>query len=177
MGMERELVIREFQRDRIRLLAYIRALVGDPSRSEDIFQSVSVIVLQKVDEFIPGRDLHSWCRGIARNLILREQKSAHRLRTFQDDRLFDLVDLAFAENAESDLLEARRDQVHTCLDQLSPSSRELIELRYVSGLSLRQLSGKLRRSEGSIQVALSRIRKVLRECVQRRVQQGRAVRL
>src|SRR5579862_7665518 len=103
MGIERELVIREFQRDRIRLLAYIRALVGDPGRSEDIFQSVSVIVLQKVDEFIPGSDLHSWCRGIARNLILREQRSAHRLRTFQDDRLLDLVDLAFAENAESDL--------------------------------------------------------------------------
>jgi RNA polymerase sigma-70 factor (ECF subfamily) len=177
MGSDRDLVIREFQRDRFRLLAYIRALVGDPGRSEDIFQSVSVVVLQKADEFLPGSDLHSWCRGIARNLILRERRSAHRLRSFGDDRLLDLVDLAFAESEESDMVEARRDQMAQCMEQLSPASRELIDLRYVSGLSLRQLSARLHRTEGAVQVALSRLRKLLRECVERRVQQRRAVRL
>ena len=72
---------------------------------------------------------------------------------------------------------ARRDQMAQCMDQLSPASRELVDLRYVSGLSLRQLSARLRRTEGAVQVALSRLRKLLRDCVERRVQQRRAVRL
>src|SRR5436853_3554058 len=86
MAVERDRLIREFQRDRLRLIAYIRALVGDPDLTEDIFQEVSVIVLQKADEFTPGRDLQSWCRGIARNVVLREREKSRRLRTFEGDR-------------------------------------------------------------------------------------------
>jgi RNA polymerase sigma-70 factor (ECF subfamily) len=177
MGPGRDLVIREFQRDRFLLLAYIRALVGDPGQAEDIFQSVSVVVLQKTEEFIPGSDLQAWCRGIARNLILRERRLAHRLRSFEDDRILDRIDQAFAEYDQADLLEERRDQMRECMGRLSPSSRELIELRYGSGLSLKQLSVRLRRSEGSIQVALSRIRKWLGECVERHLRQRSAAHL
>src|SRR5258708_7678292 len=135
MGIGRDLVIREFQRDRFRLLAYIRALVGDPDLTEDIFQNVSVVVLQKAEEFIPCIDLQNWCRGIARNLVLRERKSARRLRTFDDDRIIDLVDAAFAENEDREWVEARRSLMRVCMEQLAPPSRELINLRYVSGLS------------------------------------------
>jgi len=174
MGTGRDLIIREFQRDRWLLLAYIRALVGDPGRSEDIFQSVSVVVLQKAEEFIPGTDLQAWCRGIARNLILRERRLAHSLRSFEGDRILDRIDQAFAEYDQSDLLEERRDQMRECMSRLSPGSRELIELRYVTGLTLKQLSLRLRRTEGSIQVALSRIRKWLGECVERHLHERSA---
>lgn len=177
MGNDRDLVIREFQRDRFRLLAYIRALVGDPVQTEDIFQEVSVVVLQKAEEFIPGRDLAAWCRGIARNLILQERKARRRIRPFEDDRILDLIDVAFVEHEEDDLLEARRNQIRTCLGRLSPAARDLVELRYVSGLSLRQLSERLSRSEASVQVALSRIRKWLGLCVERCLQDREAMHL
>lgn len=176
MGIQRESVIREFQRDRFRLLAYIRALVGDPLQSEDIFQEVSVVVLQKAEEFIPGRDLAAWCRGIARKLILQEREARRRLRSFEDDRILDLIDVAFVEQEEGDLLDARRSQIRTCMERLSPSARELLDLRYVSGLSLRQLSERLGRSEAAVQVALSRLRRWLGLCVERCLQERQAVR-
>jgi RNA polymerase sigma-70 factor (ECF subfamily) len=164
----REVLIREFQRDRLRLLAYIRSLVGDPDAAEDIFQGVSVVVLQKADEFVAGRDLQAWCRGIARNLILRERKTARRLRPFEDDRLADLVDSAFAESSGRDLVDAHRGDLRRCMELLAEQGRQLVQLRYGSGLSLRQIAARLERTEGAVQVALSRIRKWLSDCVQRR---------
>lgn len=172
MAVERDRLIREFQRDRLRLIAYIRALVGDPDLTEDMFQEVSVIVLQKVEEFTPGKDLQAWCRGIARNVILREREKSRRLRSFEGERLIELVDAAFAENADVDPMEGRRSLLRSCLRMLAAPSREMVQLRYDSGLSLRALSQKLGRSEAAVQVALSRVRKWLLECVERRAQTG-----
>lgn len=168
MAVERDGLIREFQRDRLRLIAYIRALVGDADLTEDIFQEVSVIVLQKADEFAAGRDLQAWCRGIARNVVLREREKSRRLRTFEGDRILELVDAAFAERTAGDPLESRHSLLRACLRMLAAPSRELLQLRYDSGLSLREVAQKLRRTEPAVQVALSRVRKWLHECVERR---------
>jgi RNA polymerase sigma-70 factor (ECF subfamily) len=172
MAPAAEQLIREFQRGRMRLLAYIRALAGDPELTEDIFQEVSVIVLEKASDFIPGRDLGAWCRGIARNLVARERARARRLRPFDGDRIVALVDAAFEEHARQDqgeqAIEEERSILRRCLDRLAPAARAMVEERYAAGLSLRELADRLRRTEGAVQVALSRIRKALLECVRRR---------
>ncbi len=164
----REELIRQFQGDRFRLIAYIRSLVGDPELTEDVFQQVSVVVLQKADEFIPGRDLQAWCRGIARNVIQRERKKARRLRVFDGDRILDLVDRAFEESAGKEMAEAQRSVMRECMQLLAAHARELVSLRYSTGLSLREIAGKLEKSEPAVQVALSRVRKWLTDCVERR---------
>jgi RNA polymerase sigma-70 factor (ECF subfamily) len=170
--LERDRLIRDFQRDRLRLIAYIRALVGDPDRTEDLFQEVSVIVLEKAEEFHAGKDLQAWCRGIARHVVLREREKSRRLRTFDGDRIVELIDAAFAENSGGDPLEKQRSLLRGCLRMLAAPSRELLELRYDSGLSLRAVAQKLGRTEAAVQVALSRVRKWLLDCVERRGQAG-----
>lgn len=171
MAVERDRLVREFQRDRLRLIAYIRALVGDADLTEDIFQEVSVVVLQKAEEFEAGRDLQSWCRGIARNVVLREREKSRRLRTFEGDRIVELVDAAFSEQAGADALETRHSLLRACLRMLAGPSRELLQLRYDSGLSLRDVAQRLKRTESAVQVALSRVRKWLQDCVERRAQE------
>jgi RNA polymerase sigma-70 factor (ECF subfamily) len=171
MAVERDSLVREFQRDRLRLIAYIRSLAGDVDLTEDIFQEVSVIVLQKVEEFIPGRDLQAWCRGIARNVILREREKSRRLRTFEGERIVELVDAAFAEHRDADPLESRHSLLRACLRMLAAPSRELLKLRYDSSLPLREVAQKLGRTEAAVQVALSRVRKWLLDCVERRAQE------
>src|SRR6185436_4190823 len=145
MAVERDGLIREFQRDRLRLIAYIRALVGDPDLTEDIFQEVSVIVLQKAEEFSAGRDLQAWCRGIARNVVLRERDRSRRLRTFEGERIVELVDAAFAENGAAESLDQRRSLLRNCLGLLAAPSRELLQLRYDLDLPMRSVAQKLGR--------------------------------
>jgi RNA polymerase sigma-70 factor len=171
MAVERESLIREFQRDRLRLIAYIRVLTGDADLTEDIFQEVSVVVLRKADEFAAGRDLQAWCRGIARNVVLREREKSRRLRLFEGDRILELVDAAFAEHSEGDPLESRHSLLRACLRMLAAPSRELVQLRYDSGLTLREVAQKLHRTESAVQVALSRVRKWLQGCVLRRAEE------
>jgi RNA polymerase sigma-70 factor (ECF subfamily) len=168
--MERDRLVREFQRGRFRLIAYIRALVGDPDLTEDLFQETTVVVLQKLDSFEEGRDLQAWCRGIARNLVLRHRSQARRLVPFTQDRLIDLVDAAFAERPPAEGLEEHRSQLRKCLEQLAAGSREMLDLRYGADLSLRDIAGRLQRTEGAVQVGLSRVRKWLADCVARRLQ-------
>jgi RNA polymerase sigma-70 factor, ECF subfamily len=172
MAVERDRLIREFQRDRLRLIAYIRALVGDADLTEDIFQEVSVVVLQKLDDFTAGRDLQAWCRGIARNVILREREKSRRLRTFEGDRILELVDAAFAEQGGPDPIEGRHSQLRACIRSLAAPSRDLLELRYQAGLSLRDVAHRMGRTEAAVQVALSRLRKWLVDCVARRAQEA-----
>jgi RNA polymerase sigma-70 factor (ECF subfamily) len=168
MPLPRDELIRNFQRDRRRLIAYIRSLVGDPDLTEDIFQEVTVVVLNKADEFDPQYDLQAWCRGIARNIIKRERTRSRRLPVFKDDAIVELVDKAFEEHAEQGFADSRRSVLRQCMQFLTPANKELLEQRYTGGLSLRELAGKLQRSELAVQVALSRLRKALTECVQRR---------
>lgn len=172
MPTDRESLIRAFQADRFRLIAYIRALVGDVDLSEEIFQEVSVVVLQKIDSFDAKRELQPWCRGIARNMILRERERSRRLKVFANDAIVDLVDAAFEERREAGSLDAQRSLLRRCMGGLAGTSREILELRYQAGLSLRDIAGRLDRTEGAVQVALSRIRKWLADCVQRRGQAG-----
>jgi RNA polymerase sigma-70 factor, ECF subfamily len=172
LPVDRDSVIRSFQADRFRLIAYIRALVGDPDLTEEIFQDVSVIVLQKIDAFDATRDLQAWCRGIARNLVLRERDRSKRLKVFANDAIVDLVDAAFEERPEDLTVDTQRSLLRRCIGNLAGTAREMLELRYQTGLSLRDIAGRLERTEGAVQVALSRIRKWLADCVQRRGQAG-----
>lgn len=175
--MDRDRLIREFQRDRFRLIGYLRSLVGDADLTEDLFQEVTVVVLQKAAEFEDGKDLQAWCRGIARNLVLREREKSARLRVFDGDRILDLVDAAYAERSGDDPVEAQRTLLRRCMELLGAGPRELLTLRYGSGLSLRQISSRMDRTEGAVQVALSRVRKWLGDCVARRGEAGPEVAL
>lgn len=169
--IDKDGLIRSFQADRFRLIAYIRALVGDPELTEEIFQEVSVVVLQKIEAFDPSRDLQAWCRGIARNLVLRERERSRRLRIFDNQQILDLIDTAFEEKSRAeDAVDAQRSLLRRCMGHLAEGSRELLDLRYRGGLSLRAIAGRMERTEGAVQVALSRVRKWLADCVQRRGQ-------
>jgi len=168
MRARHEDIFREFQRGRLHLIAYIRSLVGDSDRAEDLFQEVSVAFLQKLETKDPIRDVAAWSRGTARHLVYRERTRAKRVQPFATDRIADLVDLAFQEHQDRhDTTEERHSFLARCMQTLAPTARQLLDLRYVSGMSLRELGEHLNRTEGAVQVALSRIRRALLECIRR----------
>jgi RNA polymerase sigma-70 factor, ECF subfamily len=168
MDTPREHFFRQFQRDRTRLIAYIRAITGNWDVAEDVFQEVSLVLLDKIDELAMEGDFHAWCRRVARNIACRERTKSRRLKAINDDVVLDLIDNAFAQNEPSASHDFQREQLRVCMEKLSPQNSELVNMRYLSELSLKELALKLNRSEGAVQVALSRVRKAILECVQRK---------
>lgn len=151
------------------IFAYILALVRDWNAAEDVFQEVSIVVLQKGQEGQQVETFLPWCREIARRTVLHHRKTSARSRLVLSPEAIDAVDRAFAERDLEveghgrDLLQALR----RCLQKLPDPLRRLVRLRYDDALSLEDVARRLGRTPGAVQVALSRIRMKLQDCTRR----------
>jgi RNA polymerase sigma-70 factor (ECF subfamily) len=73
----------------------------------------------------------------------------------------------------SDLLEERRVALHRCLAELKESDRELIAACYGdTHRNFNKVADELRRPVNTVYKGLQRIRRVLRECIRRRIAVG-----
>ena len=150
-----------------RLYAYVYSLVGDHSRAADVVQETNLVLWRKLDEFQPDRAFLPWAFAVARFQVL-----AH-LRDHQRDRLLLDAELAEQLSGEAERHAEQVDSIQTalrpCLQELSPTHRELIEHRYVRSQSVAEVAAAVSRTVGSVKVALLRIRRQLADCVQKRL--------
>jgi RNA polymerase sigma-70 factor (ECF subfamily) len=165
----REQLLREFTRIRAAVLGYLRSIVRDPHLAEDIFQEIYIVIMRKASEFDPKRaPFKAWVRGIAYNLAqnaLRKEKYIHLMPA---PELMEAIHTAY-ENSdeEADAMSEKLHSLITCLKQIGKVSRDILDLRYRTGASLKTIAQKMGRSPGAVQVALSRIRASLLECIQK----------
>jgi RNA polymerase sigma-70 factor (ECF subfamily) len=73
------------------------------------------------------------------------------------------------DNHDDDVRSARVDALHECLDELTPNSRKIVEMRYADGVIGKSLAEALGKPVNTVYVALSRIHRRLADCVRRRI--------
>ena len=59
--------------------------------------------------------------------------------------------------------------LHRCLEQLTPGQRQLATLAYGDGLSPQQIAERKAQTANVVHVMLSKLRRILRECVLRKL--------
>jgi RNA polymerase sigma-70 factor (ECF subfamily) len=154
-------------RERVKLLAYIRAIVRDDDLAEDVFQEVALLALHKREEIGDVQHFLGWMRLTSRHRALKSlRRRRHHL--LLDEALLDRLEEHWAEYdapAGTDLVDALRH----CLERLSPKARDLVRLRYGEGVSGRMLAEAVGQSLNTVYVALSRIHRSLGECIRRRL--------
>lgn len=151
-----------------RLYRFCLRQCGQTALAEEVTQSSLVTALEGLHRYRGEASLLSWCFGIARHTLRRQQVVAARKRQVEDeDELDALIDALRpdAANDPAEMVEADqlRDFVHAVLDRLPSLYAEVLEGRYVLGLSVRELAGQLGRSEKAIESALSRAREAFRQ--------------
>jgi RNA polymerase sigma-70 factor (ECF subfamily) len=154
-------------RERVKLLAYIRAIVRDSHLAEDVFQEVAVLAVRKRDEIRDRRHFLAWMRLAARHRALKLVRRQHQY-LFLDEELLEHMDEQWAEqdrSSDSDLVEALRH----CVEQLTPHARHLVKLRYGDGISGMRLAEVVDRNLNTVYVALSRIHRSLGDCIRQRL--------
>jgi RNA polymerase sigma-70 factor (ECF subfamily) len=165
--IDQESLIILLLRERVKLLAYIRAIVRDEHLAEDVYQDVAVLAIRKCDEIQDSRHFLAWMRLTSRHRalkILRER----RHHVLLDESLLDRLEEQWVEHdpqSSADLTEALRQ----CLERLSPRARNLVRLRYAEGISGARLAAGLDQSLNTVYVSLSRIHRSLGECIRRRL--------
>jgi RNA polymerase sigma-70 factor (ECF subfamily) len=75
------------------------------------------------------------------------------------------------ENEFSSSQKDRISHLSHCLQLMSPQNRQLIEHRYEGENSMKNIAGEIGGTIGSVRVKLHRLRKLLLECIQNRMQE------
>ena len=96
-------------------------------------------------------------------LVLAYRRDHARDRLLFDDSVVRLL----AEHEEPELEQANERSVafETCLQRLTGKQRQLIEARYATGGSVKEIATQRGQSAGAISVTLTRIRRALMDCI------------
>ena len=143
---------------------YARRL-GHPDPDE-VSGATMETVVRRINRFEGGQpELRSFVFSVAHARIVDELRSTQRKREVMvpvipetDDHAHDDVSFAFCPEMEA------------ALGQLSGKQQRLIRLRYVEGMSTREVAQSVGQSEGATRVNLSRGLHTLRDVLLRRAQ-------
>jgi RNA polymerase sigma-70 factor, ECF subfamily len=155
------------------LLAYFIAGTGDAHRAEDLVQDVFAAALKYADRFDPSQSFGAWLRGIARNILLMSYRESRRRALSLSEAALDRLDAA-AERAEavdsaSGHSDRRQDFLRECLKEVPERSRKILALKYAKGQPSRAIAGRTGMRVEAVDVLLSRIRRALQHCMDRKL--------
>jgi RNA polymerase sigma-70 factor (ECF subfamily) len=150
-----------------RLFLFILAQVPNLVDAEEILQETNLVIWRKSHTFQPGTNFYGWCCRIAVLEVLKHRERRRRTAVALTDSFLEVIATEARESADD--LEDRRNALLLCLARLAPADRELIRLRYAPSETGKSLAQKLGRPANSVYQSLSRIRRVLLECVKRRL--------
>lgn len=149
------------------LRAYLLAATGRPSEAEDLLQEVSSVLWEKFDRYDEARPFRAWATGVARLEVLKWRQKHARDRLVLSEEAVSL--LADAALEASDLAAERAAHLPGCLAQLGEGAREIVALRYSEGLKVQDVAARLGRSTAAVEMTLTRTRRALKECVDRKL--------
>ena len=147
-----------------RVRDYIRMMVKDTDVADDIMQETLIKAVRFIDEgrYADNGKFLSWLLRIAHNQVIdyfRQQKSARTVK--ESDAGYNVLGtLRFAEHTIEDRMVSEQIEadVRRLIDFLPDEQREVVMLRYYSGLSFQEIADQ---TEVSINTALGRMRYAL----------------
>jgi RNA polymerase sigma-70 factor (ECF subfamily) len=165
--LTKDAVIRRLLRDRALLIGYVRSLGLDEHLSEDVFQSVCVVVIEKYEQAKDWDHFGAWVRTIARYEALNAARRQRKTAQLFDEATIDILDQHWKQYDQQGELQERAAMVQRCIERLTPYARKLLRLRYHEGMRGADLAEAVHRKVQSVYVALSRAHKAVGECVAR----------
>ncbi len=159
------------------LFSYIMAMVRDWHDAEELFQEISITILQKEKQELEVHHFKAWSREIARRTILDFWKTRKRNRqTPLTEEVMDSIEESYAagEKTEQSALANLLGKLNECLEKLPGHLRRLIDLRYRENLDYRGIGKKVNKSTSAAQVSVYRTRLILMDCIKKTADGGEA---
>ena len=138
-------------RERARLLNFIRRRVPDPRDAEDILQDVFSELVEANRLLMPIDHITGWLFRVARNRIIdlfRKKKTVNFSDTSiedEDHELLQFEDLLPSPDAGPDALYARSVLLaafELAVDELPPEQREVFVAHEIEGLSFKEIAAR-----------------------------------
>lgn len=134
-----------------RVYGYAFYLLGDHHDAEDATERTFLAALAAMPRFRDeGASFRSWLFRIAHNQVANALRTRSRRRTARLDLIAEPVGAGDVAELVSGADDARR--VRRALASLSDDRRQVVVLRFVDGLSAREIGAVLGRSEAAVRV-------------------------
>lgn len=147
-----------------RVRDYIRMMVKDHDVADDILQETFIKAVRVIDEgrYADTGKFLSWILRIAHNLVIDHFRSQKNAKTVSEsDAGYNMLGtLHFAERTVEDAMISSQieEDVRRLVDRLPDEQREVVIMRYYSGLSFQEIADQ---TDVSINTALGRMRYAL----------------
>ncbi len=156
-----------------RVRNYIRLMVRDDDRAEDLLQDVFIKCVKMIDsgKYVESGRFLSWVLRIAHNMTIDFFRSTeNRVVTNETEAGYDIIGAQRQmESAVEDQIIASEtaDQVRELVALLPEDQREVIQMRYYSDLSFREIAEQtgvsINTALGRMRYALINLRKLVKE--------------
>ena len=146
---------------------YIRSLLPHPDAAADALQETNAVLWAKRHEFDLGSNFSAWAFAVARFKVMAFRRDSNRHALLFSEEL--MQQIADQTEQPSGPFHERQQALRNCLERLPRKERELITLRYQPGVTVESMSAKLNRSVAALYKALTKIRRALLLCIERRL--------
>ncbi len=155
-----------------RLQFFLMALLPTANDAADVLQETSLVLWEKFDTYQSGTNFYAWSCTIARLQAMKYRDRVGRSAKLLDEAVLEML----SEEALGDEIDptASLEALAYCLDRLSERNRELIMRRYQPNASVQELAAETGRSANALSKLLGKIRRLLLECVERKVSRQNA---
>jgi RNA polymerase sigma-70 factor (ECF subfamily) len=162
-----ELLVRLLSRHQEDLFRYIFALLPHQEDARDVLQETSVALYRKLAQYDPQKPFLAWAYGFAYLEVLKQRERNQRHARFLQP---DLIGHLSRERQQHEvMLHVRLEALDHCLNDLPAADRELIRRRYQENTKTDELVQQSGASRRTLFRNLDRIRRVLFDCISRRV--------
>lgn len=141
--------------------------VRDRALAEDLTQEIFLKLVSRIETFDPKKGTFTvWFWQMARNAIIDHYRKQKEIVFADIKNEYAIPEVAVSHNIELDV-EGRleREKVGAFVKQLSAEEQELFRLHYLAELSYKEIADVVRKSEGALRVAVSRLKKKLRRAL------------
>jgi len=159
-----------FMRYEARISAYVRGMVRDHGRAEDVTQEVFIAALRRMRETDRPIAFKPWIYEIAKNACIdafRRTRNTNEVSFDAGDSLkpADQRRLTAAGSEPDDVVDTKLalDDLCGAFGGLSPSHHEILVMREFEGLSYREIGDRLGLSRAAVESTLFRARRRLGE--------------
>lgn len=171
--MDETPLIQQYLQLRSEFMGYLYAITRDAELSEEVYQNAAVVVMEQAEKPEAIHNFRAWAKEVVRRQALhairaREASTKHG-RAMSPELLEAVSDAFIRDESEDSVVRDEAGALRQCLDGLPADKRELVAMRYERNSSFDEISQHTNSTPAAVQRALSRIRKMLHGCIQRRM--------
>lgn len=157
------------------LAIYAAWHLPDGDRVDEVIQRTFIRAYEQRDNFRPGADPAPWLKSICRFMILAELKEWKRSKQNKEKYHQQLGQILAEEALNKEPApegHPLQDSLAACRESLPDDSKRLVQEKYELNMSVKAIASEWQREVSWVTTRLSRIRAVLRVCVENKMKEA-----